>query len=412
MSQTGGAKKTYAVFVCLFLFSCGGPSAVTRSESSPRGGPAAAADGAPLVREITDYLVGGNTPAALKAAETLMEYPEQTPLSYYLCASAMARSERWTDAKRLALKAFESSPESPYVAAQVLAANADIALGTPKECVARVETLISEDEQNLSYRNIHGKCLLAAGATEQAMSDARAVLKQNETDIGAIKNLAAGYLATKQHEHAVYVLSRAVELAPEDAESWFLLAEAKYNAGLSSEMLGHLQRVVQLDPHFLEARIALGAIYRELGDSAGAREQLEAAVLLAPYSADAYLNLGNAYRGLGETEKAEASYRRALDLRPDLVQAHYNLGLLFLENEIPGVELVQRLERAIGELRTYRESATASQDEVNNIMRYETEARERIKIEDSKRSAEPKSGNSSPEQDTDDGDELTPAGGE
>lgn len=401
--------RTWTAFVVassLLIGGCGGPSLAIRAESTQSAERQPTSDVDPLLTEISERLTNGNTPEAVKVAEVLMKNGDQTPVGSYLCGVALARAGRWRDAKQMALQAFEGSPESSYVAAQVLAAHADVVLGTAGDCLARLEKLISEDELNLSYRNIHGKCLLAKGEFDQVMADARAVLKQNETDIGAMKNLAGAYLATKQHEHAIYVLSRAVELAPEDAESWFLLAEAKHTAGLEQEMLSHLQQAVRLSPSFLEARIALGAVYRELGDSAGAREQMEAAVLLAPNSADAYLNLGNAYRGLGDVGNAEASYRRALDLQPDLMLAHYNLGLLFLESEIPGVELVQRLERAIGELRTYRESASVTPDEVSHIARYETEARERIKIELSKRSDAPKTDNDDPNDGETDGTQL------
>src|SRR5439155_18423570 len=81
------------------------------------------------------------------------------------------------------------------------------------------------------------------------------------------------------------------------------------------------------------------------------------AARLDPRSARAQLHLGNGYRAQKQYPQAEDAYRKALQIDPGLLEAHFNLGVLYIDNPLPGIDEVQRLQKGLAELRQYRQTA-------------------------------------------------------
>jgi tetratricopeptide (TPR) repeat protein len=106
----------------------------------------------------------------------------------------------------------------------------------------------------------------------------------------------------------------------------------------------------------------------EAGDFEGAVRELEAAVALAPDFVPARLNLGNAYRGKLELPRAEAQYQKVTQLQPALADTYFNLAILNLDSELPGVDTVERMNRAIAYFKTYRDKGGAD-DRVDQYLK-------------------------------------------
>jgi adenylate cyclase len=100
----------------------------------------------------------------------------------------------------------------------------------------------------------------------------------------------------RQVEQGIAELQKAVSLAPNNAEVYWVLAEGLNIVGRHAEALGPIHKAMRLNPHYP-----------------------------APYP----FNLGWAYQETGQVEEALAAYKRAVNLNPDFLPTHLQLADLY-----------------------------------------------------------------------------------
>jgi len=110
------------------------------------------------------------------------------------------------------------------------------------------------------------------------------------------------------HEEAAKLLRRAIELAPNDADRYFALAQTLPYSG-------------------------------RMDDGAESRELFAKAVELRPDWAEAWTQLGNAWISTGHPADGEAALRRSLELRPGNLQTLVILSTALLEQDKPAEAL-------------------------------------------------------------------------
>jgi protein O-GlcNAc transferase len=174
-------------------------------------------------------------------------------------------------------------------------------------------------------------------------------------------------------DEAREVLERAVIVAPQDADSHYLLASTLEATGPRDVEIQHLRRAIELRPNFelalnqlipaqqslsrllldagqLEQAEAsyrreieltpehfgphhmLGVVLNRQARNAEAVEQFKRAILLNPNSAASYASLGNAYIELDDTSEANlalahSNLEKAVALEPGNSECHYALGI-------------------------------------------------------------------------------------
>ncbi|HEV8716507.1 MAG TPA: tetratricopeptide repeat protein [Candidatus Binatia bacterium] len=114
-----------------------------------------------------------------------------------------------------------------------------------------------------------------------------------------LPHIVMGYVylfKDRQFEQGVAELQQAVNLAPNNADMYFVLAEGLNIAGRPAEALGPIHKAMRLNPHYL-----------------------------APYP----MNLGWAYRGTGQYAEAIATLKEALSRNPNSILAHLNLAVSY-----------------------------------------------------------------------------------
>jgi len=119
-------------------------------------------------------------------------------------------------------------------------------------------------------------------------------------------------------------IRRAVELGPEDAETWCELWRVE---GYEPDHEA-LSKALSLDPRLCELHIDLGAVYCELGRYDEAVEQLVEALKLNPRNELAYYDLAMTLDRKGERGKAAALLEKARVLKPADPLLEYGLALL------------------------------------------------------------------------------------
>ena len=139
---------------------------------------------------------------------------------------------------------------------------------------------------------------------------------------------------------------RAVEFAPERAESHKALALAHYLNGSLSLAIDSSLRAVKLSPRHPQAVTNLAYYYRHKGQLQKALDWHKRAIEISPRYATVHIHIGQTAQLLNWNEKAEQSYLTALSLQPDYVLANIRYAW-FLMRENRSQEAIQRLKTKI-----------------------------------------------------------------
>ncbi|MBV8085068.1 MAG: tetratricopeptide repeat protein, partial [Chloroflexi bacterium] len=176
------------------------------------------------------------------------------------------------------------------------------------------------------------------GNTAEAERLYRAALDGNPKHVGALLAFALFCAERQRPSEAAALLSRALELNPNNAPSQQCIGTVLEALGRPELAIRHYQAALQLEPASGEARIGLANAHNNYGNTLHAAHRSEEAVahfeealrLKAEYP-EAHSNLGNALRAVNRTDEAIAHYNQALQLRPGHAEALNNLGNTYLE---------------------------------------------------------------------------------
>jgi tetratricopeptide (TPR) repeat protein len=157
----------------------------------------------------------------------------------------------------------------------------------------------------------------------QALSRAVALAPD---DAEAVCNLGHALLEKGDLEQAEQACRRAIALSPAMPEAHLNLGNALQARRQLDDALESYRRAVELRPGYAEAQSNLGQTLLALGRPAEAAESCRRAVEAQPRLTAAQVNLGKAQLDLGQFEAATNSFRVALALDPKLAEAHINLG--------------------------------------------------------------------------------------
>ncbi|MEM8959927.1 MAG: tetratricopeptide repeat protein [Acidobacteriota bacterium] len=156
-----------------------------------------------------------------------------------------------------------------------------------------------------------------AGRGQIPVADPRldAVRALRDDDLGNLRARAAAALGADQLDQAIDGYEAVLERAPDDADAWQDLAQAKARRG-DSDAFDTYARAVELRPDNPRLLFDYGSRLGNAGQPAAAIPLLERAVALAPEFPEAHHNLGSALARLGRLDEAEAAFTRVIDLDP------------------------------------------------------------------------------------------------
>ena len=132
------------------------------------------------------------------------------------------------------------------------------------------------------------------------------------------------------------LLSNALAIMPNDAETQYFRGLVRFSQGRYDEALTGFKKAVSLDPAYAEAHYYLGETQLRLNEPANAAEDLKKAVSLKPDYFEAWLALGNANYEANQWTDAVTAYERATKLKNDNAEAFENLGDAY--RQIPNYE--------------------------------------------------------------------------
>lgn len=158
----------------------------------------------------------------------------------------------------------------------------------------------------------------------------------------------------RRYDAAERLITRALALAPEDADALRMLGIAAQRRGDQARAADCFRRVLATWPEDSDLRIGLGIALYECGEIDEAMTHLRYACELAPASGSAWFNLGEALWRRAHAEEAIAALRRAIGLAPSHIPARLSLAkaqasLGRVDAAVAGFREVLRLDPANAE---------------------------------------------------------------
>ena len=179
-----------------------------------------------------------------------------------------------------------------------------------------------------------------------------------------------------QLDQAIHHGTQATTLNPNDADSFYNLGLALFDAQRFEDAVAAYQRAVAVNPNYGLAYNNLGAAYEQLDDMDAACDAYEKAVDIDPQHHEAQHNLGAIENQRGRLAEARTRYHAAIAANPHFIHAHHSLSTLkqygpddahvqILENLAPQVpsmapDTQARFWFALGKVRSDLEQHDAS----------------------------------------------------
>jgi len=188
---------------------------------------------------------------------------------------------------------------------------------------------------------------LARGNADAAVSDLRAVQRDQPNSIPLQRNLARAYLQNDDPTLAEETLRTAVQSSPDDAEPVVDLAELLVRTGRGDQALPLLEKFTTRQPGNLTALNALFYVQLARNDVAAARHTAQRVQTSKPGEAAAgdFL-LGQAELADNKPDAARAAFERALTISPTAIEPMTALVHLDLTQQHPD-QAIARLDQVI-----------------------------------------------------------------
>lgn len=168
-----------------------------------------------------------------------------------------------------------------------------------------------------------GATLLETLADDRAISDrARALLLDQAAD---------AWFQMRSYEEAYRATTRALMLAPDDAEVLVRHAQAASHVGRENDAITDLTRVLSATPERLDALLARAMAWRRLDQLERAAGDIERAAGVAPTDPEVLLERGIQRQRRGDLAGAREDWQQVVTLEPDSEAAdlaEQNLALL------------------------------------------------------------------------------------
>ncbi len=253
--------------------------------------------------------------------------------------------------------------------------------GSVEDAKKIVEKSTSARPDNLGHRVAELEVMLEQRRYEDVERQARELLRRDEQNIEAMIALAEANYRLEKFELARAILERGVKIDPERGELFYRNGLVELKLGNKTKARTNFEEAVRVQPRLPEAHNNLGVLMHEARDYDNAIAHYRKAIGDWPDFAVAWLNLGNAYKGKGSFKEAETSFKKAIEVDANYADAHFNLALLYLESDMQGISVEQRLQLAIDTLNTYKSVARGKLEKGDPADKYIAEAKKAIEEE-------------------------------
>jgi tetratricopeptide (TPR) repeat protein len=199
-------------------------------------------------------------------------------------------------------------------------------LGRGKEADTAFERCfaLSPERRDMAFAAEHQK----EGRIEEAERIYRRVLRQNPSNVDALRLLAQIAAGSGQTDDAASMLKEAIRVAPDFQLAILDLGQLHKEQDSYAEAIACFERVISLEPSQVQAHFQRAATLARASftpeAAAGYRHCLE----LRPRHTGAMIGLGHTLKTIGDYEGAVAAYNACIRLTPDSGESYWSLANL------------------------------------------------------------------------------------
>ncbi len=257
----------------------------------------------------------GQSEPALDCVRNAIAIAPQTPSYYHNYALILHKLERHEEAAAALERLLALKP-------------ADIEI---HRVLVNLRSQMGQPEGlGLALRGL-ANALSAAEEHEEAIQVYRRAIELRPRDIEILNNLGVVYMEQGLIESAITCYEQAVAIRPQLAELHNNLGNALCKRGRIDDAAREYRQALTCKPNYPKCSNNLAVMLIEAGRFDEAVAALREALNFRPDIPELLCNLGVAHKNLGQIEDAMHAYRRALTLDAQFVDAHHNVANLFLD---------------------------------------------------------------------------------
>ena len=166
---------------------------------------------------------------------------------------------------------------------------------------------------NFEVHTLRGRANFELDRLGAAEKDFERAIELAADEINPLLGLAQVYAAQGKHSDALSFISRAHDIAPENAEAWFQHAQVLRSIGEYDDALKSYDKALKSMPLHVRARVGRASLALYRGDLKLAATDAEYILEKAPNNATAPFVLWQTYLRLGRKQESEAAFRIAAD---------------------------------------------------------------------------------------------------
>jgi tetratricopeptide (TPR) repeat protein len=225
-------------------------------------------------------------------------------------------------------------------------ASAYLASNQLNAAAALVDEILKENPRDADALFTRAELALALGKSDAAITDLRAVQRDQPNSMPVQRELARAYLQNDDPTLAEETLRAAVQNRPADASARLDLAQLLARMGRADESLPILEKLAADEPTNLAALRALFDVQMARKDFGGARRSAGLVQAARPeLAAGNYMN-GLVEQADGNLDAARASFERAVAMSPEAIEPVSALARLDLSQQHPG-QAIDRVDRFV-----------------------------------------------------------------
>lgn len=300
-----------------------------------------------------------------RAAQAFADAASQTTYFYaawYNAGAAAARAGDRRAAESYYRKALETRPD--YGPALTNLAMLLEQTGRATEAQQVISKALREHGDRAGPHLAASAAAFRINQWDTAEKEALKAVRIDERMVPAQHIMARIFMQKERYETARFALENAIDLEPGNALLRLDLGHVLQKLDQDRNALLEYGKAAQLRPDLAEAQQSYGNMLLQNGDPEAALVALQKAVELQPNVPDAHLNFGNALRANKKYKEAVAAYEKAIELDESTAAAYFNLALLYMDNEVEGMEELDQLKQASSQFDMYAEVAGEPGDEI------------------------------------------------
>ena len=164
-----------------------------------------------------------------------------------------------------------------------------------------------------------------------AIADWTKAIELAPEDADVYNSRGVAYTEKSDFAAAVEDFNKVIELDPEDAGAYCNRGIAYAGQSDFGSAIADYNKAIELDPENVYAYNNRGVAYTDQSDFGSAITDYNKAIELDPKDAGAYYNRGVAYAGQSDFDSAIADYSKAIELDPEDARVYNSRGVAYVE---------------------------------------------------------------------------------